>query len=237
MRTRRSDGHRTSRRGSARPDHRYGAVRTARRPAHTGQAISHGPRDLGHGRVRGMGRPYVPPMTQPSMPRRRQRNSIETLPSGSLRVKVYSGVDPSRRRSTTSLRRSRPGRAPRRKRRRSARGCSTRWTNGATHGRARRRNLPSADLHPLIRELVDAGMVELTTTQPARGRPTVTCRRTGLTEPASTPLSRLLTNEVRSNCPELEKRTSTQDTNQRRNSVGHRGPVEFARKFACGAEA
>src|SRR5690348_12570371 len=33
-------------------------------------------------------------MARPSKPRRRVRGRVETLPSGSLRVKVYAGVDP-----------------------------------------------------------------------------------------------------------------------------------------------
>ncbi|HEY6745500.1 MAG TPA: hypothetical protein VI357_07240, partial [Mycobacteriales bacterium] len=33
-------------------------------------------------------------MAAPAKPSRRSRGSIETLPSGSLRVKVYAGVDP-----------------------------------------------------------------------------------------------------------------------------------------------
>src|SRR4051812_12182466 len=41
-----------------------------------------------------MERRYRAAMTTTSKPKRRTRGTIEALPSGSLRVKVYAGVDP-----------------------------------------------------------------------------------------------------------------------------------------------
>src|SRR3954453_16483499 len=47
-----------------------------------------------HGIKRGASRPYANPMVATTSRRRRARGSIESLPSGALRVAVYAGVDP-----------------------------------------------------------------------------------------------------------------------------------------------
>jgi hypothetical protein len=49
-----------------------------------------------HGISRGANRPQTGRMTRRSGPRKRQRGTIEELPSGSLRVKVYAGYRPAR---------------------------------------------------------------------------------------------------------------------------------------------
>ena len=76
-------------------------------------------RDLGRGMVRGM-KPRQCDLMPPGQGRRqRSRGSIDQLPSGTFRVRVYAGVDPSRAGTTTCVRPPRPPGRPSR----SALGC------------------------------------------------------------------------------------------------------------------
>ena len=66
------------------------------RPAHLCKRPSNPLRRSSHDTGCDTGGANVPSMTRAARPRKRQRGSIDTLPSGALRVRVYGGVDPLR---------------------------------------------------------------------------------------------------------------------------------------------